>query len=190
MKTDAKLEPEYRRIIQKDKIFWTEAENKAEDERISLAADQFEFDEKNINILEQLNLKMLQEEKRIFPFYKRIVEENEKLVQNNIIDDFNIVLIISCYSNHYENLDPELEYSCFSETECHFMNHQKQKTYFEDDWREHGVRYPLSHFAHCYSFHHLYDHTNLSFFDLCLITNIWFEIKVDYQFFTKNPIEK
>jgi len=70
------------------------------------------------------------------------------------------------------------------ETNCNFMCRQNQDNYFEDDWQDNAVPESLRHFKHCYSFHHLYDHTDFNWYDLSLVEEIWIEIKVDYQFFT------
>lgn len=95
-------------------------------------------------------------------------------------------MIISSYSdNHYKNLDKSLIGNSIIETHCNFMNHQEENTYIEENWKEKTLKEPYIDFNHCYSFHHLYDHTFLTWYDLSIIENIWIEIKVDYQFSLK-----
>jgi hypothetical protein len=51
---------------------------------------------------------------------------------------------------------------------------------------DHHIKAPFPEINHCYSFHSLYDHCHeLTWFDIYNIDEVWMEIKVDYQFFTK-----
>jgi hypothetical protein len=186
MNIDKELELKFIHAIQKQNTKRTEDEGKIVAKRNSFVFKNFKLNDQIINRLEQLNAKLLQEERRIFSFYRKLEEENEKLVASNIIDDFNIEIIINCFSEqHYQDLEPEFEGNSIYETKVHFMNHQDMEIYMEDDWKDAGVPESLRFFKHCYSFHHLEDHTDLTWYDMSLIEEVWFEIKVDYQFLAK-----
>ena len=182
---DRELELKYLQIIQKSHTEWTDEEENIVSNRNDFVCDNFEITQKVINKLHRLNTKLRLEQERIFPFYNKLKKVNDKLVSNNSIDDCNINLVIHCFSNdyHYLDLDPELEGSSIYETEClSCMTHLEDEKNLIDDWQDGGVPASLRHFKHCYPFHHLYDHTCLTWFDLSLIDEIWMEIKVDYQF--------
>lgn len=184
MKIDKTLELKFVKVIQKQKSQWTNEDLNVVFERNSLVNKHFEINTEVSNQLQKLNSKLRLEEKRIFPFYRNLKLENEKLVREKIIDDFNLEVIISSFSdNHYKDLDSQLKGNSIIQTNCNFMLHQDENEYLEEDWKEFALNEPLLNFNHCYSFHHLYDHTDLTWYDLSFIEDIWLEIKVDYQFF-------
>ena len=163
MEINRTLELNYLQAIQKRSSKWTDEERKVVFQRNSFVHKHFEFNEKVINQLQALNRKLQIEEERIVPFYKKLIYENEKLIREKIIDDFNLEGVISTFSdNHYKNLDTEIEGNPILETRCDFMNHQNGILYFEDDWKDNAIPEYLIHFKHCYSFHHLYDHTDFT----------------------------
>ena len=184
MKIDKTLELKFVKVIQKQKSKWTNEDLNVVLERNSLVNKHFKINTEVSNQLQKLNSKLRLEEKRIFPFYRNLKLENEKLVREKIIDDFNLEVIISSFSdNHYKDLDSQLKGNSIIQTNCNFMLHQDENEYLEEDWKEFALNEPLLNFKHCYSFHHLYDHTDLTWYDLSFIEDIWLEIKVDYQFF-------
>jgi hypothetical protein len=184
MKIDKSLELKFLKAIRKSFSKRSHKNNKIVDERNDFVDDHFILNEDAIAKLKKLNEKLRLEEERIFPFYKKLVDDNAKLVQIKIIDDFNFKVVISTFCDkHYKDLNPELEGNPIIETNCDFMHHQGGEIYFEDDWKDAGVPEGLRNFKHCYSFHHLYDHTNLTWYDLTKIEDIWFDIKIEYQFF-------
>tara|TARA_R110000868_G_scaffold146772_2_gene367762 strand:- start:1916 stop:2479 length:564 start_codon:yes stop_codon:yes gene_type:complete len=187
MNIDPELELEYIKIDKKHFFNLTLGQQEIISKRNENINKQFEFNESDIAKLELLNTKLLLEEKRIFPFYKSLLKENNNLVAKGLIDDFNIHLIVTFYrTKYYEDLFPESEHDFIVETPCDFMMRQDKDHYVEDDWREtHMIK--LSHFKHCYTFHHLYDHTELLLFDVCQIDDVWLDLKVDYQFHFKIP---
>lgn len=186
MEIDKTLELKYLKAILKKDLKLYKEEKKWIKERNSFVKKNFEFNETSITKLQELNKKLRLEEQRIFPFYRKLIQDNKKLVQDKIIDDFNLAVVISTFSNkHYRDLDPELEGNSIIETDCHFMRLQEGEVYFEEDWVDYSVPDCFRNFKHCYSFHHLYDHTDLTWYDLMIIEDIWFDIKIDYQFFVE-----
>lgn len=184
MNMNKDLEIKFLQAIKKDNNLRTEEDKKAIDERNDFVYKHYELIKKDIYSIQRLNIKLELEEKRIFPFYQKLVDENDKLVRDNVIDDFNIELIIKCFSDNYLRfLYPEMEGNPICETENHFISHLEHNEF--DDWQDASVPELLRDFKHCYSFHHLYDHTDLTWFDLSLIQDVWLEIKVDYQFFSR-----
>jgi hypothetical protein len=187
MNIDPALELKYLQIIQKRPLKWTLEEREIIINRDNNIDKQFLFDTSASKRLELLNTKLLLEEKRIFPFYHKLLQDNNNLVTQGVIDDYNIDLIITCERNEYfKKLFPDSKEDYCYETNCDFIARQETEDYVEEDWRETGMNF-LSSFKHCYSFHHLYDHTDLLPFDLCQIDNVWIDLKVDYQFQFKLP---
>lgn len=184
MKIDNELELKYLEAIGKQCAKRSDKNNDAVNKRNHFVHKHFQLNEMVINQISELNTKMRSEEERIFPLYRKLIQENEKLVMKKTIDDFNLEVVISTFSDkHYNNLNPELKGNAIIETNCDFMLHQEGELYMEEDWKDAGVPEGLRNFKHCYSFHHLYDHTDLTWYDLQHIEAIWFEIKIDYQFF-------
>lgn len=136
--------------------------------------------------LELLNQTLKSEEKRIFPIFRQIESQCAALVLNKDIDDFEIEIVLECWNNdYYEKYDNSIEGNPFFETVCGFMAFQQGELYEDEDWREPFDNGILAEEQHCYSFHHLYEHTDLTWFDLCNIDEIWFELKVVYQYFSE-----
>ena len=184
MKIDNELELNYLEAIGKQWAKRSDKNNDAVNKRNHFVHKHFQLNEMVINQISELNTKMRSEEERIFPLYRKLIQESEKLIRKKTIDDFNLEVVISTFSDkHYINLNPELVGNAIIETNCDFMRHQEGETYTEEDWKDAGVPEGLRNFKHCYSFHHLYDHTDLTWYDLHHIEAIWFEIKIDYQFF-------
>ncbi|EKT3958430.1 hypothetical protein NTJ28_002444, partial [Flavobacterium psychrophilum] len=93
----------------------------------------------------------------------------------NSINDFEIEIILECWKK-------ELIDEPFYKASCNFVNLQENEEYFLNDFNDTNIKELKFKNKHCYSFHHLYDHTDLTLFELSEIKKIWFDIKVDYQF--------
>ena len=154
-------------------------------ERNNKVNSKFELNVINCNRLLLLNKKLFDEEKRMFSLYKNIETQCKELVKNQLIYDFEIEITLECWNkNYYENFDSDLEGNPFYEISCNFMNFQNDIMYKKLDFYEFEANLPIQKVEHCYTFHHLYDHTVLTFFDLCNIDEIWMELKVIYQNYT------
>jgi hypothetical protein len=186
MKINRKLELKFLKAIKKQDSKWKKKELVDFNERNLFVKQHFKLNKEIVQKLQKLNDKLSRAEKRIFPIYRNLQIVNQKLILEKTIDDFNIDVIISTYSNnHYKYLDENWFENPIIETNCNFMNLQEGDSYTEEDWKENARKEPILDFKHCYSFHHLYDHTFLTWYDLSIIENIWIEIKVDYQFIRK-----
>jgi hypothetical protein len=189
MKINHKLEKEFIRILQIKNWNRTTEEHNTLRKRNEIIMSQFEFNDGVYQKLERLNEMLLNEEKRIFVQYRAIEANAKLLVEKVLIDDYNIEIRMSCWNENYIRLiDPELDGDPFFETWNSFMGFQEKESYEPIDFTERSLTgdAPITKFDHCYSFHDLYyHHYDLTWFDICNIEEIWMDIKVDYQFFSK-----
>lgn len=189
MEIDHTLEKEFIRILQIKNWNRTTEEHNTLRKRNEIIMSQFEFNDSVFQKLERLNEMLLHEEKRIFVQY-RVIEANAKLlVEKGLIDDYEIEIEMSCWNDfYYQSIDPEMEGNPFFEVWDSFMMFQENETYEFKDFTERSLTgdTPITKFDHCYSFHFLYyHHYDLTWFDINNIDEIWMDIKVDYQFFSK-----
>jgi hypothetical protein len=125
--------------------------------------------------LEKLNHLLINIESKTFSQYKIIEKNCKNLKAKNDIDDFEIEIILECW-NKVSSDKP------FFKTSCNFINLQESEKYFLYDFNDTNKKELKFNKKHCYSFHHLYDHTSLTFLEISEIEKFWFEIKVSYQF--------
>lgn len=172
--------------IQKEAYCRTRQEENNIRKRNKYIDEQFELTPKVYEKLVLLNKKLQQEERRIFYQYRKIQKQCVQMIGNKEIDDFNIEVIVKYWNNkHYKKYEPSIDGNPFFETNCvgDFMTFQQEADYNSFRHNENHNQAPFPEINHCYSFHHLYDHTNLTWFDIYNIDEVWMEIKVDYQFF-------
>lgn len=186
MNLNSKREISFIKIIQKNSRDITLKERTALVERNRYVNIVFEFTPEVCKKLLLLNKKLLEEEKRIFGLYKNIQKQCKELVAGKFIDDYEIEIKLECWNdNYYKKFAPSIDGSPFFVTEYNFMGFQEAITYTELDFNDTNLKATMPKIKHCYSFHNLYDHTNLTWFDLCNIDEIWIELIVIYQHFTK-----
>lgn len=195
MKINKELELAFIRAIQKHTVERTKKEEKAIDDRNEYIDGQFKWSTELDEKLVLLNDKLREEEKKVFVQYRKIEKQCKLMVDNKEIIDFNIKVESEYWNNkHYKKYDPEVYGNPFYiNTWDPFMTSCRQM----DDEYDTDCSNTLSQMCfipkdsliakanHCYSFHHLYDHTKLTWFDIYNIDEVWMEIKVDYQFFRK-----
>lgn len=188
MKLNREREIRFSKIIQKKSQDITIEEQMALSERNKYVNAVFEFTPTVCEKLLLLNEKLLEQEKRIFGFYNIIQKQCKEWVYSKSIDDYEIEIIIECWNdNYYKKFDPSIDIDGipFFETRCNFIGVQEAVTYTELDFNDRiQLKAIMPKMKHCYSFHHLYDHTDLTWFDLCNIDSVWVEIRVTYQHFT------
>jgi hypothetical protein len=189
MEINHKLEKEFIRILQIKSYERAGWENRLIRKRNEFVQNQFKLNDEAYKKIERLNEMLLNEEKRIFIQYRAIEANAKLLVEKVLIDDYNIEIRMSCWNENYIRLiDPELDGDPFFETWNSFMSFQEKESYEPSDFTERSLTgdTQITKFDHCYSFHDLYYHHNdLTWFDICNIEEIWMDIKVDYQFFSK-----
>lgn len=185
MNLNSKREISFIKIIQKKNQKITIDEQAALLERNKYVNVLFEFTPEVCQKLLLLNKKLLQEEKRIFDLYKNIQKQCKELVSGKFIDDYEITISVKCWNdNYYKKFDPSIDGHPFFETGCNFMGFQETATYTELDFNDTILKATMPKMNHCYSFHHLYEHTYLTWFDLSNIDSFWIELIVNYQHFT------
>lgn len=185
MNLNRKREINFIKLIQKESRKITIDEQAVLLERNKYVNVLFEFTPEVCKKLLLLNKKLLQEEKRIFELYKNIQKQCKELVSGKFIDDYEIKISVKCWNdNYYKKFDPSIDGNPFFKTDCNFMGFQETATYTELDFNDIIIKATMPKMNHCYSFYHLYEHTYLTWFDLCKIDSVWIELIVNYQHFT------
>ena len=194
MKIDKALEIGFIRAIQKQSNERTESEEKAIDDRNEFINSQFKWSTELDEKLVLLNDTLREEEKKVFNQYRKIEKQCKLLVDYKEIEDFNIQLESEYWNNkHYKKYDPEIYGNPFyKNTWDPFMGSRQIEEEYDNSCSNTVSQMCfipkdslIAKANHCYSFHHLYDHTDLTWFDIYNIDEVWIEIKVDYQFFKK-----
>lgn len=185
MKQNQKQESTFIKYIQKTSRLSFQEEVFIQ-ERNRAITSEFKPTTETNDLLSKLNQKLYQEEERMFLLYKSIEKQGNDLIARNSINDFEIEIKLECWNNgYYEKYYPEVIGNPFFTTACDFMSFQKGTTYEVLDFSEMDSLSFLPQTKHCYTFHHLYDHTDLTLFDLCNIDEIWLDLNVTYQSFLK-----
>jgi len=151
-----------------------------------MSPENFTFSPGRVNLIRSLNHKLKAEEERIRPFANKLIEALKKQAREKQIDDFNIRQHLSFFSNNtacnkrhnVEAGDP------FSEEKGFLLfGEQTEDMFYSDNWNELQKGHPLADELFCYSMHCLVFHGSLSWQDILDTDDVWFELKVDYQFF-------
>lgn len=140
---------------------------------------KLEIPKNSIEKFNLLNNNLIEVERKVFVQYKTIIKHCELLLKNKSIDDYEIELKLSCWKNE----NRALEDNPFFEGYCNFMGLQRREEYFLEDYNDTNLPELTLENKHCYTFHHLYDHTELTLVEINKIEEVWIEIKVYYQFF-------
>ncbi|MFV8337220.1 hypothetical protein ACNQF7_14220 [Flavobacterium sp. RSP29] len=197
MKIDKELEIGFIIAFQKQSNERTENQKKAIDDRNEFIDSQFKWSTELDKKLVLINNKLREEEKKVYNQYRKIEEQCKLMVVNKEIEDFNIEIMSDYFNNkHYKKYDPEVHGNPFyKNTWDGFVDFRQLEEEYNDSCSNTvgGISFIpqnslIAKANHCYSFHHLYDHTDLTWFDIYNIDKFWMEIKVDYQFFSKIKI--
>jgi hypothetical protein len=187
MKIDRELEIDFIRVSQKEISEITRFDEGKIKKRNHFIESQFEWTQEIREKLTLVNEKLILEEKRVFLAHRQLEKVCKLMVKNKTIDDFNIDIELSFYNKkHYKKYEPSIYGNPFFKSTDDFMLFQKHEAeYNAEPHNEHRINAPLPEINHCYSFHSLYDHSHLTWFDIYNIDEVWMEIKIDYQFFSK-----
>lgn len=137
-----------------------------------------------------LNAKIRQEELRMRKQYFELKNHFENLVSQNLMGDFNMFdfrISVWSYDDEFnkkhkvETGDPFYESNLlssnyFEDDESFFMNWNEAQ-YFGTD--------TLALMDFCWTMHNIVYHSHLDWEDILAIEDVWLEIKVDLQFWTK-----
>lgn len=139
--------------------------------------------------LQQLNNKLIDMQEKLL---KEMIQIDDMLVKrvnqkNDILCDYEIEIEISFYLNEDHPLYKKDEDNIITTiTECIKGISQKDDTYPYVLTINHNEfcnwNHPMKDEYHCWWYHCLYDHNNLSWEDMKKIGNIWSDIKVQYQY--------
>jgi hypothetical protein len=164
----------------------TEEQHEMLRERCYFLNKKFTFTEKRIQKLQAISDMLKAEELRIKPHAERIYKVQEQYIAEKLIDDYEVEVIIECWNdNYYRKLSQDFYGNpFFTDTTLLLFCKNLDTTFYEDNWNEfQGPK--LKDQFHCYTLHHLYDHTILSWFDILKIDSVWIELRVWNQFFSE-----
>ncbi len=143
-----------------------------------------------IEKIRELNNKIRQEELRLRKQYFELKKHSENILGQNLMDDFNMSdFRVSVFSyddvfnqkHKVETGDPfyesDLLSSGYLENEDMFFQNWNETQYFGTD--------TLAQMYFCWTMHDILFHSHLDWEDILAIDDVWIEIKVDYQFWTK-----
>ncbi len=166
---------------------------KAMERRQEILNDAFKFTKANIAQLDCLN-KILAKKQQIVLVQ---AEAFRKFIASNITNtDWEIEFTIDLFDNktHFKNTDAEGDSFFSGEFRLPFnkvkgYEDEDKACFYNDNWNEfrHRSDHPLGKQFHCYTFHHLYDHTFLAWQDLVSIRDVWIDIKLQIQHNFKIP---
>ena len=194
MNIDKELEKGFIRAIQKTSNERNESEKKAICDRNEHVNSQFKWSTELDEKLVLINDTLREEEKKVFNQYRKIEKQCELMVYNKEIKNFNIEVESDYWNNkHYKNYDPKVYGNPFYiNTWDGFLDFRQLEEEYNDfcsntvgDISFIPQNSLIAKANHCYSFHHLYDHSDLTWFDIYNIDEVWMEFKVNYQFFSK-----
>jgi hypothetical protein len=155
-------------------------------ERQQLLNKKFNFTKKRIQKLQSLSDMFKTEEQRIKPHADRISSLQANWLSEKLIDDYEIEVHIECWNNNYYRKQDESFYKnpFFIDRSINLFHKIDNDSFYNDNWNEFQFmeEHILRDQFHCYSLHHLYDHTILSWWDIMKIDNVWIEIQVINQF--------
>ena len=140
--------------------------------------------------LQQLNNRLIELEKKLL---KEVITIDNELYQkvinsNDILDDYELEIAISFFLNeNHPSYKKDEDNILATITETLKGISQKKDKYpyiLEVNHNEFkNWEHPMSDEYHCWWYHCLYDHNNLSWDDMKEIGEICSDIKVEYQFY-------
>lgn len=143
------------------------------------------YSDERIQIYRKINEKLYVTEKKMKNDFERLSHYCRSLVDSGYIVDYEIAFEISFYldendpdyTNYDDNILAILIFRWKSEHEWNsLLSNDLNYNIFQND-----SDHPLRNEHHCYLFHRLYDHTDLSWNDILRIGMVWFEIKTTFQ---------
>lgn len=142
-----------------------------------------------IEKIKELNSKIHQEELRLRTQYFALLTQLNGLVSQNLMDDFNVGFNISVFSdddvfNQKHNVETG---DAFHKSVLLTSSHLEDNDMFFENWNENQCfgTDTLAHLYFCWTMHDIVFHSDLDLEDILAIDDVWLEMKVDYQFWTK-----
>jgi len=157
----------------------------------------FNFSGDTLDRLENINDQFSKRSEEAYSLAERYESGAITEIKNNnpVVSDYEISFKVSLFSerkySHIEELQGnpffECEPFCFRKTENSSPEDREQHKIwlFKTNHTENlSDGQPVSNFQHCYLFHHLTDHTFLSYQDIIDIEEFWIEVVLNLQNFT------
>lgn len=143
-----------------------------------------------IEQIRQLNEKIRKEELRLQKQYFELKKHFENLVSQNLMDDFNMFdFRITVWSSDDEfNKKHNVETgNPFYTSDLLTSSYLEEDELFLMNWNE--AQYfgtgTLAQMYFCWTMHDIVYHSDLDWEDILAIEDVWLEMKVDLQFWTK-----
>jgi len=151
-------------------------------------------DSETIAKLQTLNERVQNLQNKYIKEAIKIDSELLKRVQDkeDILDDYELKIYVEFYLKEDDPNYQEDEDNCIA-TLCDYGKKISQQDQEKLKWRWEGnhneftgwINCQIRDENHCWWYHCLYDHNNLSVEELLSIGTIWCDIKVQYQYFDK-----
>lgn len=138
---------------------------------------------KEINKLKKINLLLKKQEERIKIHSDKLRKSLNNQINKKLIDDFEFQTSYSLFTNDigcnkkYKVEEGEPFYQDFTYS---LFRENMDSSFYKNDWNENLN--PQLHFNMCYTMHCLMYHSNIAVKDILLISDVWIELKVGYQF--------
>ena len=147
--------------------------------------EDFNFSIDTINKIRNLNAKLKKEEERIRPLAKQLFDQLNKQKAEKQIDDFyvwqelSVMRDIIIYSKMKRVAEENL---CMEKKMFLLFGEYTDTSFYKDNWNEFPKEHALGNEKFCYSMHCLIFQDYISWKDIAEINEVWFELKVEYQF--------
>lgn len=141
----------------------------------------YEAPKETLEKISILSRKIRVEEERAVAFYRKMEIELEPMKQAGDIDDFNLWSRLSIFFED-EAMLKKYGIEAGEAIEIHEYNVPIDPYMYDTDWRESqgALSYKIGYAMHCLWYHHHIDRE-----DFHRISDVWIDVKVDYQFWTK-----
>jgi len=146
----------------------------------------------NLIRVKSLNEKLKKEEKRIRTFAESLRILLDKQVEEKVFLDYTIKTKILLFSHNKAcNKRHSVEDGdSFYEDKCYTMFEDlTDEKFYTDDW-DCGMGIIPKDEGMCYTMHRICKHSDLEWQDILDIEDVWFELKVDYQFWVIMPMHR
>lgn len=143
-----------------------------------------------IEQIRELNEKIRQEELRLQKQYFELKKQLENLVSQNLMDDFNMSdfrISVWSYDDEFNKKHNVETGNPFYTSDLLTSGYLEEDEMFFMNWNE--AQYlstdTLAQMYFCWTMHDIAYHSHLNWEDILAIEDVWLEMKVDLQFWTK-----
>lgn len=140
----------------------------------------------NIRKLKNINGLLKVQETRIRNLSQKLILSLDKQVSNKTIDDYDFETSFSVFSEDQkcnEKHKVTIDDPFYTDNTYFMFTKGLDEAFYINNWNENTNR--KLNFGFCYTMHSLMYHSNLELQDILTISDVWIELKVNYQFLIK-----